>query len=391
MTIEGPFWRAIAVFRVASLVYAGVLMAQHEGFAEPLTGWVVIAVMALWTAASTFAYSVRALRGRPLLVIDMLVTLACLLATPYVQGQFQGQLGSMPVPAIWVASPVLAWAVYGGRRLGAVAAAIVAVADLWVRVNGPDSPVLLNGAVLLFMAGIVVGHVARLAKQAEERMQRAAEMEAAQRERERLARGIHDSVLQVLALVQRRGQEIGGEAAELGRLAGQQEAALRELLAVRPAPTGSADLRALLMRHGSAQVTVSTPATPIVLPGSVAEEVAAAVRAALDNVRAHCGPEARAWVFAEEGEGEVTVSVRDEGEGIEEGRLEQARAEGRLGVAQSIEGRVADLGGRVSIISSPGEGTEVEITVPSAQPPASVDRAVRGRRSPGPSGRDPAT
>ncbi|GAA2809698.1 DUF5931 domain-containing protein [Nonomuraea dietziae] len=213
MTIEGPFWRAIAVFRVASLVYAGVLMAQHEGFAEPLTGWVVIAVMALWTAASTFAYSVRALRGRPLLVIDMLVTLACLLATPYVQGQFQGQLGSMPVPAIWVASPVLAWAVYGGRRLGAVAAAIVAVADLWVRVNGPDSPVLLNGAVLLFMAGIVVGHVARLAKQAEERMQRAAEMEAAQRERERLARGIHDSVLQVLALVQRRGQEIGGEAA----------------------------------------------------------------------------------------------------------------------------------------------------------------------------------
>ncbi|MFC7720653.1 ATP-binding protein [Nonomuraea recticatena] len=87
----------------------------------------------------------------------------------------------------------------------------------------------------------------------------------------------------------------------------------------------------------------------------------------------------------------MTVSVRDEGEGIEEGRLEQARAEGRLGVAQSIEGRVADLGGRVSIISSGGEGTEVEITVPSAQPPAAVERAVRGRRGPGPSGRDPAT
>ncbi|GAA2383640.1 DUF5931 domain-containing protein [Nonomuraea africana] len=365
MTIEGPFWRAIAVFRVASLIYAAVLMVQHEGFAEPVTGWVVIGVMALWTAASIFAYSVRALRGWPLLVIDMLVTLACLLATPYVQGEFQGQVGSMPVPAIWIAGPVLAWAVYGGRRLGGVAAGIVAGADLWVRMHGPDSRILINGAVLLFMAGIVVGHVARLAKQAEERMQRAVEMEAAQRERERLARGIHDSVLQVLALVQRRGQEIGGEAAELGRLAGEQEAALRELIAVHPAPTGSADLRALLMRHGSAQVTVSTPATPIVLPVAVAEEVAAAVRAALDNVRAHCGPEARAWVFAEEGEDEVMVSVRDEGEGIEEGRLERARAEGRLGVAQSIEGRVADLGGRVSISSSPGEGTEVEITVPA--------------------------
>ena len=51
----------------------------------------------------------------------------------------------------------------------------------------------------------------------------AAQVEAATRERERLARGIHDSVLQVLALVRRRGEELGGEAAELGRLAGEQE------------------------------------------------------------------------------------------------------------------------------------------------------------------------
>ncbi|MGV9305315.1 MacS family sensor histidine kinase [Nonomuraea sp. NPDC003727] len=359
------FWRAIAVFRAASLIYAAVLMLQHEGFAHPVAGWTVIAIMALWTAAATVCYSVEALRGWPLLTVDMLVALGCLLATPYVQGSFQGQLGSMPVPAIWIAGPVLAWAVYGGRRLGGVAAAIVAGTDLWVRMAGPGSPILINGAVLLFMAGVVVGHVARLAVRAEERMQRAVEMEAAQRERERLARGIHDSVLQVLALVKRRGQELGGEAAELGRLAGEQEAALRELVAVRTAPTGAADLRALLMRFGSAQVTISTPATPLVLPTGVAEETAAAVRAALDNVRAHCGERARAWVFAEEGDGEVTVSVRDEGPGIAAGRLEQARADGRLGVAQSIKGRVADLGGRVSILSTPGEGTEVEITVPA--------------------------
>ncbi|MFE3448037.1 MacS family sensor histidine kinase [Nonomuraea sp. NPDC059194] len=363
--MDSAFWRAIAVFRVASLGYAAVLMVQHEGFAHPVAGWTVIAIMALWTAAAAFCYSVEAMRGWPLLVIDMLVALACLLATPYVQGEFQGELGSMPVPAIWVAGPVLAWAVYGGRRLGGVAAAMVAGADLWVRMTGPGTPILINGAVLLFMTGIVVGHVARLAIRAEERMQRAVEMEAAQRERERLARGIHDSVLQVLALVKRRGQELGGEAAELGRLAGEQEAALRELVAVRAAPTGSADLRALLMRLGSAQVTVSTPATPLVMPTATAEETAAAVRAALDNVRAHCGEQARAWVFAEEGDGEVTVSVRDEGPGIADGRLEQAHADGRLGVAQSIKGRVADLGGRVTILSTPGEGTEVEITIPA--------------------------
>ena len=82
----------------------------------------------------------------------------------------------------------------------------------------------------MVMAAIAVGHIAMLAHQAQERLRQAAEIEAANRERERLARGIHDSVLQVLALVQRRGAELGGEAAELGRLAGEQEAALRALV-----------------------------------------------------------------------------------------------------------------------------------------------------------------
>ncbi|WP_327086019.1 DUF5931 domain-containing protein [Nonomuraea sp. NBC_01738] len=371
MGIERPFWRAIAVFRVASLAYAAVLMIQNRGYEHPVTGWLVIGLMALWTAASIFAYSVPALRRWPLLVLDMLVAVACLLASPYVEGEIQGTEGTMTVPAIWVAGPVLAWAVYGGRRLGALGAAIVAAADLWIRVSTPDAPLLINGAVLLFLAGIVVGHVARLAKEAEERMQLATQMEAAQRERERLARGIHDSVLQVLALVQRRGQEIGGEAAELGRLAGEQEAALRELITLRPAPAGGAgDLRPLLLRYGSPQVTVSTPATPLELPAEIAAEVASAVGAALDNVRVHCGAGCRAWVFAEEGDdGEIVVSVRDEGPGIDEGRLDQARADGRMGVARSIRGRIADLGGTVTIQSTPGEGTEVEITVRAPRTP----------------------
>lgn len=363
MGIEGPFWRAIAVYRVASLVYATVLMAQHRGYEQPVAGWLVIGVMALWTAGASYAYSVPALRRWPLLAMDLLVTMACMLASPYVEGSMQSTTGTIPVPATWVAGPVLAWAVHAGRRAGAAAAAVVAGGDLWLRT--PQDPILINGAVLLFLAGVVVGHVAQLARQAEERMQRAIEMEAAQRERDRLARDIHDSVLQVLALVQRRGRQIGGEAAELGRLAGEQETALRELISARPAPRGTIDLRSLLLRHTSPEVTVSTPATPLLLPARTAEEVAAAVKAALHNVRAHCGPQARAWVLAESGEGTVTIGIRDDGPGIPPGRLAEARADGRLGVAESIEGRVAELGGKVSITSVPGQGTEVEITVPS--------------------------
>ena len=110
--------------------------------------------------------------------------------------------------------------------------------DLVVR--GALSPATVNGTVLMLVAGVLLGHVARVADQAQRRVQQAAASEAAQPERERLARDIHDSVLQVLALVQRRGEELGGEAAELGRLAGEQEAALRALVGPRgpDAPRG---------------------------------------------------------------------------------------------------------------------------------------------------------
>jgi signal transduction histidine kinase len=370
MGIEGPFWRAIGVFRVASLVYAVALLVRADGYQEPALGWLVMGVMALWTLVTIRAYSEPRLRGWPLLAADMLVAVACLLATPYVQGVYQP--GALPITATWMGGPVLAWGVYGGRWAGAAGAAIIAAIDLWLHglrdlTQFGAASLSINGMVLLFLAGVLIAHVAHLAKQAEERVQRAVEIEAAGRERERLARGIHDSVLQVLALVQRRGVEIGGEAAELGRLAGEQEAALRALVGVRrePPAAGVLDLCTLLRGYGGAEVTVSTPATPVHLPADTARETALAVAAALDNVRRHCGPDARAWILLEQERDSVTVSVRDDGPGVPEGRLAEAAAAGRLGVAQSIKGRVADLGGTVSIVSAPGQGTEVELTVPS--------------------------
>ena len=63
--------------------------------------------------------------------------------------------------------------------------------------------------------------------------------------------------------------------------------------------------------------------------------------------------------------GEFTVSVRDDGRGFAPDRLAAARAEGRLGVASSIEGRVRDLGGTMAVESVPGEGTTVRWRVPA--------------------------
>jgi signal transduction histidine kinase len=85
--------------------------------------------------------------------------------------------------------------------------------------------------------------------------------------------------------------------------------------------------------------------------------------AATENVQQHCPPPARAWILLEEEPDQVTVTVRDDGPGIAPGRLEQAASQGRLGIVQSIRGRVLDAGGRVTITTRPGQGTEVELSV----------------------------
>jgi signal transduction histidine kinase len=95
----------------------------------------------------------------------------------------------------------------------------------------------------------------------------------------------------------------------------------------------------------------------------VAAEVVGAVGEALRNVELHAGPGAAAWVLVEDVADEVIVTVRDDGVGIAPGRLDEAAAEGRMGVAKSIRGRVAEFGGRLEFRSAPGEGTEIEIVV----------------------------
>lgn len=111
-------------------------------------------------------------------------------------------------------------------------------------------------------------------------------------------------------------------------------------------------------------MTLSEPGAPVLLPVAATAELAAAVSAALDNVRRHAGEDAHAWILVEDWPGEVIVTVRDDGPGIPEGRLAQAEGEGRLGVALSIRGRLRDLGGSAEVISVPGQGTEVELKVP---------------------------
>jgi signal transduction histidine kinase len=371
VAVETTMYRALAVLRSVVLVNTVVLNIWFwEAVERPALAVVVLTGITVWTAVAVWAYDAPGRRGLPLLLTDLLVTVTAILLSPAVKA---APIEST-VPGFWVMGVVLAWGVHGHWIGGLVASLAVSVADLAIR--GDLSQTNYGNIFLLMIGGPVLGYTSGLLKEMAAARDRAEREAAAAAERARLARVVHDGVLQVLALVQRRGHELGGEAVELGRLAGEQEAALRALVqsgasssaadrhGADTGPAGTADLAQALRGLGDSRVSVSVPPTSVRVPLARTDEIVAAVRACLDNVIRHVGADARAWVLLEDLGRQVVVTVRDEGPGIPVGRLEEAAAEGRLGVTQSIRGRVGELGGTATLVTAPGRGTEWELTFP---------------------------
>ncbi|KND41274.1 histidine kinase [Streptomyces stelliscabiei] len=401
MSVEQPLWRALTGYRILTAVYAvGLFLSAYDKFQRPWLAIAYLAVLVAWTLLTLPKVASAADCTKRFLAADLTIAIVGIGLTRLADSTARVEAGGPTLPSIWTAGAVLAFAVKGGWRWAAVASTLVAVANLIHR--GAPTRDTIHNVLLVWFVSIAIGYVVEVARASERTLARALEIDAATRERERLARDIHDGVLQVLAMVQRRGTALGGDAAELGRMAGEQEVALRTLVSgglvpvsrvsedaaqgalVRavnePDPADDAgnpvDLRALLAPYASAMVTFSEPGGPVPLAPGAARELAAAVGAALDNVRAHAGEGARAWILVEDWPDEIVVTVRDDGPGIPDGRLAQAEGEGRLGVALSIRGRLRDIGGTAELISVPGQGTEVELKVPRA---AERPKGVRGK------------
>lgn len=357
--VLAPLWRGLIAYRVLAFGYACALVAVGwHGYRRPVLAVAVLAVAGLWTAATTLGYRRGPLAGR-LAVADLVVTAAAVGTTALVETPASIAAGAPVLTSVWSAGPPIAVALAHGPVPGVIGALVVQ-AVVWA-VRGTLGPVELTDLVLLVAAAAAIGHAGTVLRRSAVEMQRAIELRAAVAERERLARTIHDGVLQVLAQVHRRGRAVGGEAGELGELAGEQEVALRTLIAAGPPPelpTGIADLATALSALATQTVTVSVPGTGVALPAHTVAEVVAATRAALVNVSDHVGAGAPAWVLLEDLGDRVVVSVRDDGPGIPEGRLAAAEAQGRLGVVGSIRGRIETLGGTAVCDSGPGRGTE---------------------------------
>lgn len=374
MTTQGPdpitpLWRAAQVFRLLSCLYAlGFHIAINSDLRHPLTGWLLFGVLIGWSAACAVAY-LRGFGRRPTWVISEIIVVVLLMGSNRIVASPQWAADNQTWPTtLWASNPTISAALQFGPAGGMLTGLIVMATNFAVK-NYLTLNLGHNATIIIELAiGLAIGMAARTARRAHDELQRAAQLSAALEERERLSRQVHDGVIQVLALVAKRGHEIGGATSELADLASEQERALRRWITStsieQDGDSRTVDLRALLRRRESDGVSMILPGTPVPLQRQAAAELDAAVGNALDNVRLHAGPEARAFVLLEDLGDSVTVSIRDDGVGIGAGRLEAAAGQGRLGISKSIVGRMISLGGNAELRTGVGEGTEWELRLP---------------------------
>jgi signal transduction histidine kinase len=364
-----PLWRAAQVFRLFSWVYAGVFfVSKNSELDRPVLAMVLFGVLTVWSVACAVAYLRGFGRNRVWVLAEVAVVVVLMASTPVVaSAQWTSANQAWPT-TLWATNAVVSSAILAGPVPGMVTGLIVmgtaAALKGTIAVDLVRTPTIL----IELAVGLAVGMAASTARRAHAELERATRLAAALAERERLSRQVHDGVMQVLALVSRRGREIGGEAAQLAEVAGEQERALRRLVSVADTAQDGGisvtDLGALLRGYASDRVAVSLPAAAVYLDARVADEVLAATVNVLTNVERHAGPGAKAYVLLEDLGGSVVVSIRDDGPGIPAGRLAEAENEGRVGVSKSIRGRMQALGGDAVLTTSEGGGTEWELTVP---------------------------
>lgn len=281
------------------------------------------------------------------------------------QGAGQRPTGPGPAPAepVVPSSPAaeradLAAGVYRG---GFGIALVLGAALLFLQFNGVLGPlrdvVLGIVVVALALSLILAPFLWRLGRNlAEERSERIRSQERAE-----LAAHLHDSVLQTLALVQKRADDPRAVAS----LARRQERELRNWLWAPTTPAADASLAAALRAVAAEVEEAHDVAVEVVTVGDAplddrAQALVAAAREALTNAAKFAGTAGPVALYAETSDGRLQAFVRDRGPGFDLAGVPQDRR----GVRDSILARMDRHGGRAQVRPAPGGGTEIELTMP---------------------------
>src|SRR6478735_120683 len=218
-----PLWRAAQVFRLLSFCYAaGFQIVSYDELTRPGLSWLLFGVLSGWSAACGLAY-LRGFGRRPAWVAAEFVVVALLILSTRLVASAQWIAENQSLPTtLWATNATISAAILAGPVVGMLTGA--AVIAVYASLKGYVSFDFARNATLVIelAVGLAVGMAAQTARRAHAELTRAARLSAAAIERERLARQVHDGVIQVLALVAKRGREIGGPTAELADIAGQQ-------------------------------------------------------------------------------------------------------------------------------------------------------------------------
>jgi len=274
------------------------------------------------------------------------------------------------LPVVWAAAPVLAFAIKGGWRWAAFASTPVAAANLIER--GQPARDTVHNVILVWVASIAIGYVVEVARASERTLARALEIEAATRERERLARDIHDSVIQpyiglqiALGAIDQKLEagdaNVGGDIKRLREQVGMAIGDLRSYVRGLNAPGEHESVLLGSLRRFAATFAEATgiavdvrAADDLRLNDRLAAEVFQMVAEGLSNVRRHTQA-ARVTIDLAQRDDHLVVQIADEGTpGSPPTRF----------TPRSLTERAAALGGRASVERQGADGTRVVIEIP---------------------------
>lgn len=340
----------VVVWSVAVAVVdarSGVLDHRSAAFA-------LLSVLVAWTG--TFGIwamtAPERLLHRAAITFDLVVAASLVVADWFVyDGSHPQSFGSAwPATAVVVVAVVHGWKV--GLAVGSGMGVLNVVAALLAD-RATDHGLALGGTlVLLATTGTVAGWVSTRLRVAESEV-------AAARERERFARSLHDGVLQTLAVVQRRSDDV-----HLVDLARDQELELRQFIGSGPAARGDvvAELRSVAAqaerRHRQRVELVVIEATDVA--GVRLDALIGAATEAVTNAAKHGAPTVvTICVDAGDDGAGTSVTIVDDGTGFDLEKVPPG-----TGVTRSIHARLDEVGGRSKIRSSVGRGTEVALWVP---------------------------
>jgi phage shock protein PspC (stress-responsive transcriptional regulator)/two-component sensor histidine kinase len=250
--------------------------------------------------------------------------------------------------------PALASTIGGAGLVIAGAATFLAYhAQLTQVRNGLLAAVVMVAGIAVITGPWWLGTVRELAVERRARIR--------EQERAELAAHLHDSVLHTLALIQRHVDD----PREVQRLARGQERELRSWL-YRPAPDQHLDFGHSLERIVAEVEDAHGVTIEVVVVGErklddALSAMLQAAREAMVNAAKHACTDAIS-VYAEIEATKVTVFVRDRGRGFD---LAEVPAD-RLGVKESIVGRMERHGGHAFVRTSPGSGTEIQLEMSSS-------------------------